>query len=96
MHEQIAVRDNPTRGRFEATVAGHLAVAEYQREGDTIIFTHTEVPETLRGQGVGEQIARYALDQAREQGLRVVPQCPFIAAFIRRHSEYQSLVDERM
>ena len=94
MNEQTALRDNPAESRFETTVDGHLAVAEYVRQGDTIIFTHTFVPEALRGSGVGDRLARYALGQAREQGLKVLPQCPFIAAFIRRHAEYQPLVVE--
>jgi predicted GNAT family acetyltransferase len=93
MNDQIDVRDNPAESRFEALVEGYTAIAAYHRRADAIVFTHTFVPEELRGRGVGERLARHALDQARAEGLRVVPQCPFIAAFIRRHPEYQPLVD---
>ncbi|HSJ12779.1 MAG TPA: GNAT family N-acetyltransferase [Longimicrobiales bacterium] len=86
------VRDNPEHSRFEAAVGDDVAVASYRMKDRTITFTHTEVPEALRGRGVGDALARAALDSARARGLTVVPRCPFIAAFIRRHAEYQDLV----
>jgi uncharacterized protein len=88
----VVVEDNPAAGRFEAIVEGQLAVAEYRRAGDTIIFTHTEVPEALEGRGIAGALARTALEQARAQGLAVIPRCPYFAAYIRRHPEYASLV----
>lgn len=86
------VRDNPEHSRFEAAVGDDVAVASYRMKDRTITFTHTEVPEALRGRGVGDALARAALDSARARGLTVVPRCPFIAAFVRRHAEYQDLV----
>ena len=53
MGADVAVRDNPAEGRFEAVVDGQLAVATYDIEGDRITFTHTIVPEALGGRGVG-------------------------------------------
>lgn len=94
MSEQLQVKNNEAARRFEAEVGGELAVAEYQRRDDNIIFTHTEVPEELEGQGVGGQLVRAALDHAREAGLHVVPACAFVAAYIDRHPEYQSLLAE--
>lgn len=88
----IDVRDNPGESRFEARLGGQLAVSEYKLSGETIVFTHTEVPESLEGQGVGSALVRGALDHAREQGYGVAPICPFVAAYIRRHQEYQDLV----
>ena len=73
-------------------IDGELAVSAYRRNDDTIIFTHTEVPPHLEGKGIGNQLARAALDYARSEELKVVPRCPFISAFIRRHPEYQDLV----
>ena len=92
MSEQLQVKNNEAARRFEAKVGGELAVAEYQRRGDTIIFTHTEVPDELEGQGSGGELVRAALDHARTAGLRVVPACAFVASYIERHSEYQSLL----
>lgn len=88
----LQVTDNEAKHRFEAEVNGHTAVAEYRRRGDTIIFTHTEVPEALAGQGVGGELVRGALDQVRAAGGRVVAACSFVAAFIDKHPHYQSLV----
>ncbi len=92
MAEQYEVRDNPERSRYETVVDGSTAFTEYQREGDRITFTHTEVPEAIGGRGVANQLARGALDSARKQNLTVIPQCQFIAAFIRRNPEYGDLV----
>ena len=91
----VPVTDVPERHRYEARVAGvaEVAAAYYRLRDGAIVFTHTEVPPALEGKGVGTAIARYALDDARHRGLAVVPFCPFIAAFIRRHPEYEDLVD---
>lgn len=94
----VVVQDTPDRNRWEARlgdgpdapVAGYAA---YRREGDRITFTHTVVEPEHEGGGVGSALARTALDGARSAGLRVVPQCPFVAAWIRRHPDYADLVD---
>ncbi len=89
---KIEVTNNEAEGRFEALFDGERAVALYQREGQKIIFTHTEVPEALEGHGVASVLVRTALDTARTQQLEVIPLCPFVAAYIRRHQEYLDLV----
>ena len=86
------VTDNEAKSRFELGVEGGLAVAMYERPGQTITFTHTVVPRQAQGHGVGQRLAAAALDSVLEQHLTVVPQCKFIAAFIEQHPEYQSLV----
>ncbi|GAB4200222.1 MAG: GNAT family N-acetyltransferase [Roseiflexaceae bacterium] len=90
--EKLTVLHNTAESRFETRVAGELAVAEYVLAPGQIIFTHTEVPEALQGHGIANQLARVALDYARDAGLQVVPRCPFIRAYIQRHPEYQPLV----
>jgi predicted GNAT family acetyltransferase len=84
--------DRPEAGRLELVVDGLMAYVDYQLLGTSIIYAHTEVPGALEGRGVGYALARAALDLARERGLQVVPLCPFIAAYIRRHPEYLDLV----
>ncbi len=86
------VRRNDARTRYELTVEGKVAVSEYNLLANAVMFTHTEVPEAFEGQGVGSALARGALDDVRAQGLQVIPLCPFITAFIRRHPEYLDLV----
>jgi uncharacterized protein len=89
----IEVHDNADGHRFETRFAdGSIAFAEYRIEGDRIIFPHTVVPPAHEGQGVASQLARTALAAARERGLKVVPVCPFFAAYIARHAETQDLL----
>lgn len=88
------VRHEPGASRFVADVAGGAAIARYKRRGDTMVLVHTEVPAAAEGEGVGGALARAALDHARSEGLRVVPRCPFMAAYIRRHPEYEDLVED--
>ncbi|WP_375250879.1 GNAT family N-acetyltransferase [Sphingomonas sp.] len=86
------VHDNAAEQEFELIADGHRAIAAYQLEGDTIVFTHTLVPREVEGRGVGSKLIRGALDAARDRGLRVVPQCTFVRAYIERHPEVQDLV----
>src|SRR5207253_803228 len=88
------VRDNSEKHRFEIDLGdGSLAVAQYTlREGE-IIFTHTEVPSAHEGKGVGSALIRFALGAARSRGLKVIPICPFFAAYMRKHAEEQDLLD---
>nr|WP_209308341.1 GNAT family N-acetyltransferase [Sphingomonas corticis] len=74
------------------TVEGHQAVAAYQLEGDTIVFTHTIVPGAIEGRGVGSRLIRGALDLVRDRGLKVVPQCPFVRAYMDKHPETRDLL----
>ena len=90
-----SVTNNEAQNRFELEKDGQTAVSEYRRRNGTIVFTHTEVPLQLEGQGIGNTLARAALDYARSEGLRVVPRCRFIAAYIKRHPEFQDLVEEK-
>ncbi len=92
MTPDILVRHNAAARRYEAEVEGKLAVTEYAPEGDRLVFTHTFVPPELRGLGVAEKLVRTALEDARTAGRKVVPQCSYVAVFIRRNPEFQSLV----
>ncbi|WP_313073907.1 GNAT family N-acetyltransferase [Melaminivora sp.] len=89
-----AVTDNPQRGRYEArgddgTLAGF---ADYRRTGDTLTLPHTVVQPEFEGRGVGSRLARHAFDTARREGLRVRPECSFMAGWAERHPEFQNLV----
>ena len=91
---QIAMRDNPERHRFEADLGdGSLAIAEYTLPAGKIMFTHTEVPTEHEGKGVGSALIRYSLDAARERGLKVIPICPFFAAYMQKNEDVQDLLD---
>ena len=86
-------RDDESR-RYVGVVDGTIAaVVAYIAAGDVIMFTHTEADPAFEGQGVASTLVRWALDDVRVRGLRVVPLCPFVKAFIPRHpGEYGDLV----
>jgi predicted GNAT family acetyltransferase len=92
--QPLLVRDNPERHRFEINLGdGTFAIAEYTLRPGKIMFTHTEVPEAHEGKGIGTTLIRFALDAARERGLKVIPICPFFAAYMQKHAEVQDLLD---
>ncbi len=85
--------DEP-RSRYELRLQGRVVgQAQYRREGERVVFTHTEVEPALEGRGLGSRLARHALDDVRRRGLKAVPRCSFIARYIARHAqEYGDLV----
>ncbi|PTA43635.1 GNAT family N-acetyltransferase [Micromonospora sp. RP3T] len=87
------VEENPAKHRFEILVDDALAgFTAYLPRGEVLVFTHTEVEDRYQGQGVGAALIRGTLDRVRANGGRVVPRCPFMAAFIERHPDYADLV----
>ena len=90
----VEIFNNKARNRFELSVEGQTAVTEYMMPGDKIIFTHTEVPVALEGNGVAGLLAKTALEWAKEQGLKVMPLCPYVAGYIKRHPEWKALLLE--
>jgi predicted GNAT family acetyltransferase len=92
---KIEVHDNPDKQRYDVFVDDQLAgYAAYRSTPGQLVFTHTKVDAAYEGHGVGSALARDALDDVRRRGLTVVPQCPFVSAYIRRHPDYLQLVDE--
>ena len=92
MPDTSAVTHDPNTGRFEIHTEDGTALLTYLRDGDEIDMMHTEVPESLEGQGYGAALAEAALGYARQEGKKVRPSCPFVAAYIERHPAYADLV----
>jgi len=91
------VEDNPGRSRFELRVDGELVGwSEYRPAGDSVIVAHTEIDGRREGEGLGSVLAKGTLDHLRASGTTVIPTCPFTAAYIRRHQEYDDVVDPRL
>jgi predicted GNAT family acetyltransferase len=93
---ELRITDNPELQRYEAHLGDELAgFSTYRLKPEKIVFVHTEVMPEFEGHGVGSGLARAALDDARTRGLLIVPLCPFIAAYIKRHPAYADLVAPR-
>ena len=87
-----SVTHTATGNRFESIVDGESAILLYQQSPGSITFVSTRVPPAIEGRGVGSTLARAGLEYAREHSLTVVPQCPFVRAYIEQHPEYKSLL----
>jgi predicted GNAT family acetyltransferase len=89
----LVVSDNPAELRYELRL-GDLIVGEirYRLEPGIVVLVHTEVSPASEGQGLGARLVAGALDDIRARGLRVVPICPFVLVYIRRHPEYADLI----
>jgi len=87
-HEQ-----SESRGRYWIVLDGHEAEMTYSRAGETtLIIDHTGVPDALRGKGLGEALVQRGVEDAREQGLKIIPLCPFAKEQIQRHAEWQDVL----
>ena len=89
----IQQSENEKKGEFYYEVAGKkLGVMPYSYAGpDKIIIDHTEVDESLKGQGVGYKLAEAAVNFAREKNIKIMPLCPFANAVFRKHSAYNDV-----
>ena len=81
-----------TTGRFELERDGHVAYLEYSLTDKVLALLHTEVPEKLRGYGVGSWLIEHALRWAREHHVKVDVICPSVAEYIEKHPDYSDLV----
>ena len=81
-----------TAGRFEIERDRHIAYLEYTLTGDILELIHSEVPEALHGKGMASELAKTALDWARENHKKVDVVCPFVAEYIVHHPEYSDLI----
>jgi predicted GNAT family acetyltransferase len=89
----VTVRDNPGELRYELLVDGDVAgQIRYTSAGDVLTLVHTDVSPSLEGEGLGGRLVRETLDDIRARGLGIVPLCPFVSSYVRRHPEYADLV----
>jgi predicted GNAT family acetyltransferase len=89
----MTVTDHPDQLRYEIEVDGEVAgFLLYRVEPGVLELVHTDVDPKWEGKGVGGALVQGALDDVRARGLKVRPFCPFVAAYIRRHPEYEDLV----
>ena len=90
--QELNIVHNEQGKRFETSIDGHTGYISYQDRGDKLVYDHTIVPDELGGRGVGSALVKYALNYARENDKKIVPQCSFVASYIDKHPEYQDLL----
>ena len=86
------IRDNAALSRYEIEANGAVAFVTYRTTPRAVTLVHTEVPKALEGRGIGSALAKGVLDLLRKEGRKVVVICPFIAAYIRKHTEFETIL----
>ena len=91
--DMSAVRHNEELNRYELSVDGQVAVADYTEHGDVLAFTHTGVPKALEGRGIASKLIKGALADVRARGKKVRPLCSFVEAYFKRHADEADLLE---
>ena len=86
------LRDNAALSRFELEADGVTAFMNYKRAGNVLTLNHTETPVAARGRGIASNLVEAVLEEARARGLKIVPRCPFVRAYLAKHPQYSDLV----
>lgn len=92
MEAELQIVDNTEKQRFETRVDGQLCVLEYRLIDGTLNIDHVGVPPPVEGRGIADALTEAALQSARQHKLGVVPICPYVVAWLRRHPEYAGLI----
>lgn len=91
----ISITETASGGRYTGRVDGVAEPAEmtFSRTSPRlIIIDHTEVPDALRGKGVGQALAAFAVDEARRGGWKIIPLCPFFKAQVARNPDWRDIL----
>lgn len=94
-YSTLELINNQKDGRFEMSVDGQTAFIQYREHANTISLLHTEVPSALEGQGVGAAIVEKAFKYIEQNDLVMVPQCSFVSTYLKRHPEWNKLLDKK-
>jgi predicted GNAT family acetyltransferase len=93
LSDEVEREDGAAKGGYRIVVDGIEAEMTYSRAGQKlIVIDHTDVPAALRGRKIGEQLVRQAVEDARREGITIIPLCPFAKAQIQRHAEWQDVL----
>lgn len=96
MSEQYEVRNNEQQQQFEVHVDGEVAVLEYRFHEGNLALMHTQVPEQLEGRGIAAALTVHALEWARSHHQKVLPYCPYVVAYLKRHPGYEDILARRV
>lgn len=93
--ENLTVENNAAQKRFEINTDEGTAFIQYTKRGEDVYnLYHTEVPPQFAGKGVGSALVKGTLEFIKAEGKQIVPTCPFVLAYLKKHSEYQELVKQ--
>ncbi|HRX10201.1 MAG TPA: GNAT family N-acetyltransferase [Draconibacterium sp.] len=84
--------DNKENNQYEIHVNGFIPKIQYRKSGNKIFLTHTEVPADLAGKGIGSSLVKMVLEDIKQKELKLVPICPFVSAYVKRHAEWSNLI----
>ena len=90
--QNLTITHDEQGKRFETSIDGHTGYISYQERDDKLVYDHTIVPQELGGRGIGSALVKHALNYAREQNKKVIPQCSFVSSYISKHPDYQDLL----
>ncbi len=90
--EKYTLVENVEHKQYEFHIGGHIARIEYIKAQNIVYLTHTEIPTQLEGKGIGSALVKQVLQDIKEKDLTLVPLCPFVALYIKRHPEWRALV----
>jgi hypothetical protein len=90
----MEIVNNKRNFKFEAHLPdGEIATIEYRWLKGSMVLMHTITPAAHRGKGVGAVLVKYVLDYARQQGLKIIVYCQYVAQYLQKHPEYNDLID---
>ncbi|MBI3739737.1 MAG: N-acetyltransferase [Chloroflexi bacterium] len=90
--KDLQVKHNTKAEQFEIHLGKQVALLQYKRMGEVLVFYHTEVPEAFEGQGVASQLGFAAMEYVKQNSLKAVPRCEFMEVYLRRHKEYREWI----
>jgi len=91
-YDKQKLKVNEALHRLEPEIEGSIAFIDYKLTGDRLYLIHTEVPPELEGKGAGSAIVQKALQYAKDNNYKIVPICPFVQSYLKRHTEWNTIV----
>ena len=91
-YNDLKLKKNAESNRLELEIDGVIAFIEYKLIRDKLFLIHTEVPDALSGKGVGTAIVQKTLEYAKENNYKIIPICPFVQSYLKRHQEWIDII----